>query len=126
RASISVQDIGTEPGPIPAEAAGRPPQASAATDRATLPRDLSLFLSSFSVALSKSTTYPAGHPALTSAVAVVIQRLRTILGSRSGLAIGIARHQLVIEEQETDSGNPILRDLALRLHRHQLAGLHLS
>jgi len=91
-----------------------------------LSRDLSIFLVQLSIALSKTKTYPPGHPAMAAAVAAVLQRLRTALQGRTELAIGVARHQLILEGRATDAGHPVLRDLALRLHRNQLVALHLS
>lgn len=93
--------------------------------RAVLSRDLSIFLVQLSIALSKTKTYPPGHPAMAAAVTAVLQRLRTALQGRAELAIGVARHQLILEGRATDAGHPVLRDLALRLHRNQLVALHL-
>ncbi len=101
------------------------------TDSATpekarvLSRDLSLFLVQFSIALSKTKTYPPDHPALRGAVTTAAQRLASLFASRASLTIGIAKRQLLIEGAATDAGNGILRDLAYRLHRHQLGALRL-
>src|SRR5690606_2870261 len=40
--------------------------------------------------------------------------------------LGVARHQLVIENVTTDPNNALLRDLARRLHRHRIASVRLS
>lgn len=103
---------------------GTPPFS--ADDRSLLPRDLSIFLVQFSIALSKTKTYPPGHPALAAGVAGVLQRLLVVLHGREGLSIGVARHQLIVEGRATDERHPVLRELALRLHRHQLVRVHLS
>ena len=38
----------------------------------------------------------------------------------------MARHQLIIEGVATDEGNPVLRELAMRLHRHHLGAVKFS
>lgn len=95
-------------------------------ERAALSRELSVFLVQFSIALHKNGAYPEGHPLLGSAVEAVTLRLHALLNQRPTLLIGVARNQLLIEGVATDPGNPVLRDLANRLHRHQLGALKFS
>jgi hypothetical protein len=98
----------------------------AGQERAALSRELSVFLVQFSIALHKNGAYPEGHPLLGSAVEAVTLRLHALLNQRPTLLIGVARNQLLIEGVATDPGNPVLRDLANRLHRHQLGALKFS
>ncbi|HET7620619.1 MAG TPA: hypothetical protein VFK39_01835 [Gemmatimonadaceae bacterium] len=83
-----------------------------------LPRDLSDFVIELSIALHKHGMYPDGHPSLNVARAGVARRLDTLLRERGSLALGVARHQLIIEGLATDSRNPLLQALAQHLHRH--------
>lgn len=105
----------------------REPDSAATTPGAgqakSLSRDLSDFLIEFSIALNKHAMYPDGHPSLGPAVERVIDRLEPLFVERSSLSLGVARRQLVIEGVATDPGNAVLRDLAARLHRHQLGAM---
>ncbi len=76
-----------------------------------------------SIALHKHAMYPEGHPSLTPAADRVLQRLDPLLVERGSLSLGVAREQLVIEGVATDSKNPVLADLAGRLHRHHLGAI---
>jgi hypothetical protein len=91
--------------------------------RAVLPRDLAVFLPLFGIAVHKVTTYPDGHPMLGSAVEAALGHLRLALISRPSLLIGVARQQLLVDGFATDPDNPVLRELAQRLHRHQLGAV---
>ena len=95
------------------------------SERTTLSRDLSDFLIEFSIALNKHAMYPGGHPSLEPAAERVIARLQPLLVSRGTLSLGVARNQLVIEGVATDPKNPVLSDLASRLHRHHLGAVSL-
>ena len=91
--------------------------------RAALSRELSDFLVEFSIALHKHAMYPEGHPSLMPAADRVLHRLTPLLSERGTLALGVARDQLVIEGVATDTKNPVLADLAGRLHRHELGAI---
>jgi HEAT repeat protein len=91
--------------------------------RAALPRELADFLIEFSIALHKHAMYPDGHPTLVPAADTVARRLESLLAERGTLSLGVARDQLVIEGVATDPKNPVLRDLADRLHRHHLGAV---
>lgn len=67
--------------------------------------------------------YPGGHPTLGPAAENVAARLSGLLAERGTLSLGVARDQLVIEGVVTDRRNPVLRDLAERLHRHHLGAV---
>ena len=88
-----------------------------------LSRELSTFLIEFSIALHKNQIYPPGHPHLTTALIGFNDRVHALLRSRPSLSIGVARKQLVIEGVATDPENPLLRELALKLHRHHLGAV---
>jgi len=95
-------------------------------ERKVLSRELSVFLVQFSIALHKNGAYPPGHPLLNAAVESVVQRLGDLLKDRPSLSIGVARSQLVLDGVATDQANPVLRELAQRLHRHQLGAIKFS
>ena len=97
--------------------------ASPDQERAVLPRDVAVFLPLFAIALHKVTTYPAGHPLLGSAVEASAQHLNVVLVNRPFLLLGVARNQMLLEGFATDPDNPVLRELAAKLHRHQLGAL---
>ena len=67
--------------------------------------------------------YPGGHPTLVPAAEGVARRLEGLLAERGTLSLGVARDQLVIEGVATDPRNPVLHDLAERLHRHHLGAV---
>jgi hypothetical protein len=102
------------------------PRATGAEKRAALPRELADFLIEFSIALHKHAMYPGGHPTLAPAAEGVAARLGSLLGERGTLSLGVARDQLVIEGVATDPKNPVLHDLAERLHRHHLGAVQFS
>ena len=94
-----------------------------APERAALSRELADFLIELSIALHKHAMYPEGHPSLAPAAAGVARRAEDLLETRLTLALGVARQQLVIEGVATDSKNPLLSELAGRLHRHHLGAV---
>ncbi|MDP3774607.1 MAG: hypothetical protein Q8Q85_10115 [Gemmatimonadales bacterium] len=113
-----MSDPSVPPSTAAGPAAASPRQSAPA--RAALPRELPDFLIEFSIALHKHAMYPGGHPTLGPAAENVAARLSGLLAERGTLALGVARDQLVIEGVATDRRNPVLRDLAERLHRHHL------
>jgi len=92
----------------------------------TLSRKLADFLVELSIALHKRSIYPVGHPYLRSSADRFADRVATLLESRESIVIGVARDRLVIESATTDPANALLRDLAHRLHRHQIASIGLT
>ena len=88
-----------------------------------LSRELADFLIELSIGLHKNSLYPPGHPLLEGATTGIARRLAALLAKKSSLSLGVARQQLVIEGVATDEGNPVLRDLAQRLHRHHLGAV---
>ena len=75
------------------------------------------------MSLHKHAIYPSGHPSLEPAAARVTDIAGRLLQSRSTLAFGVARHQLIIDGVATDPNQPVLRRLAETLHRHQLGAM---
>ena len=105
---------------------GAPPLSPSPKARAALSRDLGDFLIELSIALHKHAMYPADHPSLLPAAKAVGHRAALLLADRATLALGVARHQLVIEGIATDPKHPVLRELADRLHRHHLGAVTFS
>ena len=95
-------------------------------ESAALSRELSDFLIELSIGLHKNAIYPAGHPLLENTTAELSRRLAALMKEREALSLGVARHQLIIEGVATDEGNPVLRELAGRLHRHHLGAVKFS
>lgn len=102
------------------------PAAARGERRATLSRELSDFLIELSIALHKHAMYPEGHPSLAPSSDAVAGRLAALLAERGTLSLGVARNQLIIEGVATDPRNPVLHDLADRLHRHHLGAVSFS
>jgi hypothetical protein len=98
-------------------------QAKGKVGHSALSSDLADVLIELSIALHKHAMYPEGHPSLAPACERVAQRLDPLLAERGMLSLGVARDQLVIEGVATDPKNPVLQDLAGRLHRHQLGAV---
>ena len=94
-----------------------------APEKAALSRELADFLIELSIALHKHAMYPEGHPSLAPAAAGVTRRAEHLFAERTTLALGVARQQLVIEGVATDAKNPLLSELAGRLHRHHLGAV---
>src|SRR5712671_7098558 len=102
-----------------------PPTAPSATPPktavATLSRELADFLLELSITLNKHAIYPTKHPLLDLAIDAVANRLALLYNQqRDSLSIGVARRQLIIEGVATDPHNPVLKELAQRLHKHHI------
>ena len=93
------------------------------SEKAAFSRELADFLIELSIALHKHAMYPEGHPSLAPAAAGVTRRAEHLFEERATLALGVARQQLVIEGVATDPKNPLLSELAGRLHRHHLGAV---
>lgn len=90
----------------------------------TLSRELSDFLVEFSITLNKHVIYPLKHPLLDIAIDGVANRLALLFDeNREALSIGVARRQLIIEGVATDPLNPVLKELAQKLHNHHVGAL---
>lgn len=105
---------------------GTPEIGSAlAAAKTALSRELRDFLIQLSIALHRHAMYPDGHPSLGPTVEHVMGLLNDLLTTRDTLSLGIARNQLVIEGVATDPKNPVLTELASRMHRHHIGALTL-
>ena len=115
----------TNPTPTSPPAAPAAPSAPAAKPAvATLSRELADFLVELSITLNKHAIYPTSHPLLDVAVDGVASRVATLFtGDRDSLSIGVARRQLIIEGVATDPLNPVLKELAQRLHEHHVGAV---
>lgn len=91
--------------------------------QAVLSREFSEFLVALSIALHKHAMYPAGHPSLGPAATDLTRRVLRLLEDRAMVALGVARHQLIIDGVATDDSQPVLRRLADGLHRHHLGAV---
>ena len=91
--------------------------------KAALSRELSDFLVELSIAMQKHAIYPAGHPLLVKTVDGVMRKIALLLVDRAALSIGIARRQLIIEGVGTDPEHPLLKELAGRLHKHNIGAV---
>ena len=92
-------------------------------ERRALTPEISHFLIQLSIALHKTVTYPAAHPALEAAVQSLTIRMSAVLAERDFVGIGVARDRLVVEGGTTDPTNAVLRSLAEALHRHQIGAV---
>jgi hypothetical protein len=97
--------------------------AQAGAGATALSRELRDFLIRFSIALHRFAMYPSDHPSLEPTVDQVIGLVSELLYTKSSLSLGVARTQLVIEGVATDPKNPVLLELAQRLHRHHLGAI---
>jgi hypothetical protein len=87
-------------------------------------RELADFLLELSITLNKHAIYPNKHPLLDLAIYGVENRLALLFDERrESLSIGVARRQLIIEGVATDPYNPVLKELAQRLHKHHVGAL---
>ena len=93
---------------------------------ATLPQDRADLLIELAVAVHKNAIYPGTHPLLIAAVDNLARKLAAFLESSPALSIGVARRQLIIEGIATDEAHPLLRDFAIRLHRHQIGAMRFT
>jgi len=105
--------------PPSAPAAPTAPKAAVA-----ISRELADFLLELSITLNKHAIYPNKHPLLDLAIYGVANRLALLFDERrESLSIGVARRQLIIEGVATDPYNPVLKELAQRLHKHHVGAL---
>jgi hypothetical protein len=102
-----------------------PPTAAAPRPGVTtLSRELADFLVEFSITLNKHAIYPSRHPLLDVAIDGVANDLGLLFNDdRDSLSIGVARRQLIIEGVATDPLNPVLKELAQRLHKHHIGAI---
>lgn len=97
--------------------------ASHGTKLPALPSELSDLVLELALSLHKRAIYPASHPLLRGAVEALHRRACRALEGREVVSLGVARHQLIVEGIATDEEHPLIRELAVHLHDHQLAAL---
>ena len=88
-----------------------------------LSTELIEFLVEFSIALHRTSMYPAGHPSQERSASGVVQRLAALLQERASISIGIAKHQIVIEGVASDPKHPVLRSLSEKFHRQHIGAV---
>ncbi|MCC6929211.1 MAG: hypothetical protein IT359_09500 [Gemmatimonadaceae bacterium] len=91
----------------------------------SLPPELREFAQELAVAVHKRGIYPAGHPMQSGAVEGVLDRLTALLTTRPELSIGVGRSHLLLDGISTDPHNPLMCELAERLHDHLLGGVRI-
>ncbi len=91
--------------------------------RPPLAREFIRFLLELSVGVHRHAIYPPGHPSLEPAADAVSHVLDELMAERSVLRIGVARDELLAEGGASDPRQPVLADLARRLHQLQIAGI---
>ena len=84
---------------------------------------ITTFLTHLSVALHKCRAYPDGHPMRLEAAESTLRLLTAVLAERHVLRIGVARRHFLVDGEETDPSQPVLRELAERLQRRQVGGI---
>ncbi len=89
----------------------------------TLGKEISDFLIEFSIGVHRYSMYPLDHPSLVPAAGNVLERLRPMLDQRAQVSLGVAKRQLIIDGVATTDRNPVLTDLARRLHSHQIGAI---
>ncbi len=99
------------------------PEPKTKGSEVALSREVSNFLLELSIAVHRYAMYPADHPSLAPAADGIFRIIRRLLADRASLSLGIADRQLVIEGVATDRRNPVLEELARRLHMHQLGAI---
>lgn len=97
--------------------------APAPSQAGALSRELRDFLIQLSITIHRYGMYPEGHPSLGPTLENVLGHLGEVLTTRATLSIGVARSQLVIEGIATDPKNPVLLELASRMHRHHIGAV---
>lgn len=86
---------------------------------------LSRLVRSLALTLQKRAIYPDGHPLLQGATGDVAARVADAARDRGVVSIGVTGTSLIIEGVSTDENQILARELAERLHMHQIAALHL-
>lgn len=96
------------------------------SDSGSPPPDVAAFLTELAAALNRRGMYPPGHPALAEAAARLAVRARAALAAHGEILIAVARDHVVHGTRATDPSQPVMRDLADRLHRRRVGGLRIA
>lgn len=94
-------------------------------ESAALPREVDAALRDLHTALGKATMYPAGHSLVSRAVVALTDRLTEALERHATILLGITPRGLVLDGSVVEPLSPLLRDLALRLHRKNVGTIHI-
>ncbi len=81
-------------------------------------------LTRLSVALNRRRAYATAHPMVTQAETELFALLSEWLATRGALLLGVAHQELMVNGAPLDSGVPVARELAERLHRRGVGALH--
>ena len=81
------------------------------------------FLVDFSVGVHRYSMYPPAHPALHEVAETVESKLKAALKRRIQLTLGVARSQVLVDGVASSDRNPLLAELAKRLHAHQIGAI---
>jgi hypothetical protein len=93
------------------------------TEPAALPVDIAGLLAELAAALNRRGMYPPGHPALAEAAARVAGRAEEPLRAHGEIVLAVARDRLFYDDTATDPSQPMMSDLAERLHRRRIGGV---
>jgi len=88
-----------------------------------VPRDVSELLRGFAMALHRFAMYPTGHPSLLPVAERMLLQLADVLARRPALTLGITTRQILVDGAATPEDHPVMSDLAVRLHGHQLGAV---
>ncbi len=91
-----------------------------------MPRELHEFVVQLAISVHKRAIYPPSHPLLHGAIDALFERLDHLLAGRPSLSIGVADKRLVVEGIASDDEHPLMRELAARIHEHQLGAVRFS
>ena len=81
------------------------------------------FMMRFAGALNRRRAYAPTHPMVLAAEALWLDATQTALSHRSTLAIGVARHELLVDGVPYDARSSVARELAGRLHRRGVGSI---
>jgi HEAT repeat protein len=82
---------------------------------------LTTIIHEFTVAYRYVSSYPKGHPTVTSSCERVVELFRRLFDSRDELTMGVAKDSLVIDGHSLDRLTPFARHFAKSLFYHRVA-----
>src|SRR5450755_1907697 len=90
-----------------------------------LPRAVDTALRELVNALSKAAMYPPGHRFIAESAASLIDRLDHAMANRETLTVSIVPRGLLLDGVVVEPLPAVLRDFAVRMHRRNIATIHL-
>lgn len=90
-----------------------------------LPRAVDTALRELVNALSKAAMYPPGHRFIAESAASLIDRLDHAMANRETLTVSIVPRGLLLDGVVAEPLPGVLRDFAVRMHRRNIATIHL-